>query len=189
MLLSLSVTALRRSPHCLLATLLFAASPAFAQPDASAAARTAVEVAIPETSSVAQTLPLTGTVTAERDAALSPRVSGLVQQVPVDAGARVRRGDTLLQLDSRMAQLALQRAEASLSEGRARLAESTRLRNEAKTLAERGTLPRSLYETREAEVKLAEAAIATLEATRRERPRRSPATDSPPPSTASSASA
>lgn len=138
----------------------------------AARAQVSVEVVQPRESRIAQTLQLTGTVTAERDAALSPRISGLVQTVAVDAGDRVKRGAPLLVLDPALAELALERTDAALDEGRARMAEVARLRDEAKVLSARGDIPQSQYRTREAEVKLAQAAVARLDAEYREQAER-----------------
>ncbi|MEC9363762.1 MAG: efflux RND transporter periplasmic adaptor subunit [Pseudomonadota bacterium] len=127
-----------------------------------------VRVEAPQRSSVAETLNLTGSVTAERDADLSPRVSGLVQRVRVDAGDRVSKGDTLIEFDDRLAALALRRADAALAEGRALLDESRRLREEGERLSADGSIPRSQFLTREAEYAAAQAALARLQAERDE---------------------
>jgi RND family efflux transporter MFP subunit len=127
-----------------------------------------VRIDSPQRSSVAESLTLTGSVTAERDAALSPRVSGLVQQVLVDAGDRVRAGQALIELDNRLATLALRRAEAALAEGRTLLDEARRLRDEAEQLAADGSIPRSQFLTREGEYATAQAAVALLDAERAE---------------------
>lgn len=128
----------------------------------------AVVAVRPEPTRVAQTIQLNGTVTAERDAALSPRVSGLVSAVRVDAGDQVRKGQVLLELDPTLASLGLERARAALSEGQTQLGEAVRLRDEARRLAADGSIPQSQYQTREAEVRLAEAAVSRLDAARRE---------------------
>ncbi|MFP5304382.1 MAG: efflux RND transporter periplasmic adaptor subunit, partial [Gammaproteobacteria bacterium] len=99
-------------------------------------------------------------------AALSPRISGLVDSVDVDAGDRVERGQRLLQLDATLARLALRSAEAAVREARTRLQEAQRLQSEGESLAAQGSLPQSLYQTRRAEAALAEAALAGLEAER-----------------------
>lgn len=113
-------------------------------------------------------LKLTGTVTAERAASLSPRVSGLVAKVNVDAGVRVAAGSTLVELDAALARLALQRAEASLEEARALLAESERLHAEAESLVERKFLPQTRLHAAEADRRVAAAAVERLEAERRQ---------------------
>ncbi len=113
-------------------------------------------------------LPFTATVTSERDAALSPRVSGLVQAVHVDAGDRVAAGKILVQLDVSLAKLALQRAEAALEEARAQAAEAQRLHQEAKELVDRRLVPETRLHAAEAQKRVADAAVARLVAERRQ---------------------
>lgn len=48
---------------------------------------------------VTETVPLTGSVTAEQRALLSSQVAGLVSRLAVDAGDRVRAGDLLVASD------------------------------------------------------------------------------------------
>jgi RND family efflux transporter MFP subunit len=126
-----------------------------------------VRIAQPETEQIHEALTLTGTVTARRAAALSTRVSGLVVRVEVDAGSRVAAGDALLELDSALARLELERVAAALEEGRIRQAEAERLRSEARRLAADGNVPKSQVDTAEAEVRIAAAAVSRLEAERR----------------------
>lgn len=155
-------TIVPRRLRLLAVAFLLAAAPILAQTD------TLVRIMVPERTTVADRLDLTGSVTAERDASLSPRVSGLVDEILVDAGDRVESGDSLIRLDDTLARLALERAEASLNEGRTQLAESERLREEAETLSADGNIPETLRRTREAEADLALSALARLEAARRE---------------------
>lgn len=111
-----------------------------------------------------QLLPLTGSLTSPARAALAPRVAGLITAVAVDAGDRVSRGDTLLEMDDTLAELEVATLEASLAEARSRLAEARRVRDERKPLAERGTIPRTELESATAEVRTATAAVDRLEA-------------------------
>ena len=60
---------------------------------------TPVSTTLPKQSSIAQTLSLSGSLTAEKRALLSPRVDGLVAEVLVDAGSEVKKGQVLLKLD------------------------------------------------------------------------------------------
>lgn len=113
---------------------------------------------------VARSLRYTGTVTAERDAALSARQAGLVAAVRVDAGDRVRRGDLLLQLDPVLAELDLARARASLEEARTRRTEQARLRDDAAALAATSNISRTQARTAAAEADIAAAAVTRLEA-------------------------
>jgi RND family efflux transporter MFP subunit len=125
---------------------------------------TPVEVARAVAADTAETLRLTGTVTAERRARLSPRVSGLVAAVRVDAGDRVEEGDVLLDLDRVLAELGLRRAEAAVDEARTRLTEAKRLQGEAKELVKDNYIPETDAHARTANVKLNAAVVARLEA-------------------------
>jgi RND family efflux transporter MFP subunit len=127
-----------------------------------------VVVVAPRTAQVTDELRLTGTLTAERSARLSPRVDGLVARVRVDAGDRVRSGAPLVELDSTVASLALDRARAETAEARARSDEAARLAAEARRLVAEKHLPQTELARREAEAKLAAASLAASEASERE---------------------
>jgi RND family efflux transporter MFP subunit len=133
-------------------------------------AETAVPVRVvqPVPAETAETLRLTGSVTTQRRAGLSPRISGLVTAVHVDAGDRVEQGDVLLEMDSVLARLVLERDRAALVEARTRLAEAKRLRDEAVPLVRDKHLPPTEGHAREANVKLGAAAVARLDAEVRE---------------------
>lgn len=108
-------------------------------------------------------LPLTGTITSERTAALSPRVSGLVLKVNVDAGDRVSAGDILIELDPTLAKLDLNRAEAALNEAKVILKEARRLSDEALDLSKSKNIPQTTVLARIADVNVKTAVIARLE--------------------------
>ena len=111
---------------------------------------------------VGSSLPLTATVTTERSAALSPRVSGLVAAVHVDAGDRVPAGKVLLELDPALARLALQRSEAALEEAQAAHAEARRQYEETQELVERRLVPTTRLPAAEAAMRMAGAAYERL---------------------------
>lgn len=113
---------------------------------------------------VVEDLPLTGTITSEHSAALSSRVSGLVNKVNVDAGDKVSRGDILVELDSTLAKLALNRAQAAVNEAKVAQKEAIRLSNEAKDLARSKNIPETTVQSRMADVEIKTAAVARLEA-------------------------
>ncbi len=131
--------------------------------------RAPVEIATAEIGHVVEELPLTGTVTARQQAALSPRTGGLVATVHVDSGDRVAAGTVLVSLDPTLATLARQRAEAALSEARIRLAESERRRDEARELRREHSIAATEAQTREAELQIAAAAARQLEVELHER--------------------
>jgi RND family efflux transporter MFP subunit len=133
------------------------------------AAEPAPVTAVSLTTSRATTdLRLTGTLTAERSARLSSRVDGLVARVRTDAGARVKAGETLVEIDATMAQLALKRVEATAARARAQQQESQRLLAEAQRLAAEKHIPQTTLETRAAEARLAEAEFVAADAALRE---------------------
>ncbi len=110
-----------------------------------------------------ETISLNGTITAERNSSLSSRVSGLVDTVAVDAGDQVTVGETLIQLDTALAELALARTRAAVEEARAQLDEARRLRDEARKLQGSRTIPETQVRATEAEVAIREAALQRLQ--------------------------
>lgn len=113
---------------------------------------------------VVEELPLTGTITSARSAALSSRVSGLVARMNVDAGDRVATGDVLIELDPVLAKLALNRSQAALNEAQASLQEAKRLSAEARDLAKNKNIPQTTLQSRIADVEIKTAVLARLEA-------------------------
>lgn len=127
-----------------------------------------VEIATASRGAVTESLELTGSVTAAQRASLSSRTAGLVQEVSVDAGSRVTKGDILLQLDKSLARLALEKAKAEAEAARTGAAEAKRLFEEGRTLAKSGSLPASQAQTRENTLAAAEAELKRLETAARE---------------------
>lgn len=127
-----------------------------------------VSVAVVESARSSDFLRLTGSVTSERTASLSPRVSGLVSSVRVDAGDRVDAGKALIDLDSKMARLALERSIAAVEEARAELAEKQRLYEEARNMFERALIPETRLHAAEAEQRVIAAKVARLVAEQRQ---------------------
>ncbi len=111
---------------------------------------------------VVEQLTLTGTVTARQQAALSPRTSGLVATVHVDAGDHVKAGDKLVSLDSTLARLSVESAQAALEEARVRLTENERRRDEAQQLLAKNSLSSSEAKSRDNELAIAAAAANRL---------------------------
>lgn len=152
----------------LLAAAISGATALFAQ-EVPAVLVVAVEV---KREVVTEKFTLTGTVTPSQEASLSPRASGLVAQVHVDAGAEVTAGTVLLTLDSALAQLALQAAEAAHAQAQAQSVESQRLLAEARRLLDRNSIPETLAMTRKAEAAIATAASQRTAAARAEQQER-----------------
>ena len=127
-----------------------------------------VMVAVVERAQSADELRLTGTVTSERVASLSTSVNGLVKRVRVDAGDRVAAGKALIDLDSAMAKLALDRTRAAVEEARAQLSEQTRLHDEAQEMFERGLIPKTRMHSAESARRVAAARVDRLVAEQKE---------------------
>lgn len=85
-------------------------------PPADTASPVDVSVSSASTAAAERTVP--ATVEAARSARVATRTSGTVERVPVDVGSRVRRGETLLELDASDVEARIDRAEASLRQAR-----------------------------------------------------------------------
>lgn len=132
--------------------LLFANSPTWSQAQ--------VVVAPAQASAVAQELRLSGTLTPERSARLSPRVDGLVDAVLVDAGDRVAAGDALLRLDATLADAVRRGSDAEVKRARASRDEAKRRADEARRLVPERHLPQTELDARLAALAEADAALA-----------------------------
>lgn len=109
-----------------------------------------------------------GSVTSERRASLSARTAGLVQNVAVDSGSKVAKGDVLLELDPALARLAVERARAALNQAKSELAERRRLFEEGQKLAQTGGIPKTEAEARTAALEVQASAVTELEVRLRE---------------------
>lgn len=124
-----------------------------------------VTTAMPLNATVSETLNLTGSLTAERQARLSPRTDGLVAEVLVDAGDHVETGEVLLRLDPALASHEHSRARATTAEARAARDEAARLVEEARRLRQQNHISASELANRESALALAEAALLAAQAT------------------------
>jgi len=144
-------------PRLILLLLAIALQPTGLYAQSSAPAP--VAVSMPESRQARQQVELTGSFNARNAANLSPRLSGLVQELLVDAGDRVAAGDVLVRLDDRLAQLELDQAESAVIQAQAALAEAVRLRDEALRLKDSAVLPATEISARESAVEIARAAV------------------------------
>ena len=125
-----------------------------------------VRVAEPEVRPAVERVELTGSFTARRAARLSPRLSGLVESIVVDAGDAVSEGEVIVQLDDRLAELQLAQFEAAVAQTRAALDEAARLRDEALRLGEDRVIPATEIEARRSAVQIAQARLDVAAAER-----------------------
>ncbi len=141
--------------HALTATLLLLAF------TTSATAREGVPVATSEVrqQQIFREVRVTGTVTSPQVAQLSPATAGLVLRVHVDEGSQVDAGDLLLELDSELAQLSRQSADAERKQVSSALADARRRLEEAQRLAPQQSIAETAVRALEAEVAQDEAAL------------------------------
>jgi RND family efflux transporter MFP subunit len=140
---------------CVLSTLAHATEP--------------VEVGIvqPEPVALRDTLELSGSVTARHEAQLSARVDGLVSELLVEAGDRVRAQQILLRQDTELSRRELALAAAQEAQAQAGLDEARRLVEEAQRLRDDNFIPATELASREAAVASARAAQRAALAQRR----------------------
>lgn len=94
-----------------------------AKPEAvTARAKPTVRFAKAETRPLSQTLEISGSLAADETSEVAAQASGVVVNINVDTGARVKKGDPLVVLDARNAQLQSAAAGAAVLQARARLA-------------------------------------------------------------------
>ena len=120
------------------------------------------------TGSIDDILLVTGLVKPAVTIELRSEASGLVESVAVKEGDRVVPGQELLRLDSRVAQTAVQEAEANLKQAEMQQAAAVldidedtvalrrKILERTRELLEKGLVSRTEFETRELEVKAAE---------------------------------
>ena len=121
-----------------------------------------VVIVSPTITESAPPLRLSGTLTSERFAALSPYVDGLVVSADVDEGHAAKRGETLVRLDATLAKLQLAEARARLNEAQAKLAEAERLWVEAEKLSQ--NISQSTLRSRESQKWIEESVVARVRA-------------------------
>ena len=82
------------------------------------------------------TLELTGTLAADETSEVAAATAGIVTKVEIDVGTRVKKGDVLVQLDSRDPALRAQAADASAAQAMAKLGVKSGQKFDANNVAE-----------------------------------------------------
>ncbi|WP_456684794.1 efflux RND transporter periplasmic adaptor subunit [Bradyrhizobium sp. P5_C11_2] len=126
-----------------------------------------VKVTAARTRSVPINFTYTGTIIAQQDAALQPRVSGNVTERPFEPGGHVKKGQVLFRIDPRPFQVALAQAQAQEAQAKAQLQFAEAEVSRTDTLADKGYASEQRLQQLQsnaasatAQVKAAEAAIA-----------------------------
>lgn len=126
-----------------------------------------VVTTVPQQTAIAESLRLSGSLTAEKQAMLSPRVDGLVAEVLVDAGSQVKKGDILLRLDPAIARQQHAQSQAATAEALAARNEAQRLVTEAESLRQKNYISESELANRKSNLALSQAALIAAQAAER----------------------
>lgn len=111
----------------------------------------------------APSLQFTGSISVHRQALLSPRISGLVESLDLEAGDHVNAGDVVVELDPTLAEIELGLLESDLSLAQAEEEENQRLVDEANRLGDSG-FPRSERLSRVTDLEQAKLAVIRVKA-------------------------
>ena len=125
-----------------------------------------VRVAVAESRDYNPTLLATGTLVADRHAELRALVAGDLERLPVDIGDRVRAGDLLFQIRLVDYRLALQRAEAALTEAKAVVEDTEREARRLENLLADGAATEQMRDRAITANRLAVAAVERIRAAR-----------------------
>ncbi|WP_250464115.1 efflux RND transporter periplasmic adaptor subunit [Microbulbifer litoralis] len=119
---------------------------------------------------IVEPVPVTGTLTPPRQAALSTEVEGLVSAIHADIGHRVDKGQPLLELDPELNEIARDAALAEVERSREALADARRRLGEAQRLVGDNHIAETEVKSRASEVRIrnAELRAAEIEARRQE---------------------
>lgn len=127
---------------------------------AVATAQVPVQVEAVSARTIVEQVNVTGTVTSPRTAVLSSSVAGLVTDIAVDEGRRVKKGEAILQLDAELPRLALQRSKVEVRQRETVLADAQRRFAEAQSVGPERGVAQTRIDSLSAEVASAEAALA-----------------------------
>jgi HlyD family secretion protein len=109
-------------------------------------------------------LTASGYVVARRQAVVSAKIQGRLEELRVEEGSEVRKGDILARLESFDFEAAVNRARATVQRAEADLAEQERLLRVANRLAAEKVLAADQREAAESRVRIAQAQLAQQEA-------------------------
>jgi membrane fusion protein (multidrug efflux system) len=142
------------------ATTATAEAPALPQDVQTISGVTETAATVSETRALANALEATGEFVSPVRSELSPKMPGRVARLHVDEGARVRRGQPVLELESDYARLNLQAANAEVARAKAAMDEAGRDLNRKKELIAKGSIPQATYDRSQAASEGARAAYA-----------------------------
>lgn len=123
-----------------------------------------VGIAHAESAVMRSEIKLNGNLIARRVSRLSAEIDGLITVISVDDGDHVSAGQTLVTLEQRLAEIAINTATARLAEQQARLREAKRQHGDLKQLKSKQHVAASAVAAAAAEIEIAEAMVAQAKA-------------------------
>ncbi|MEM7145565.1 MAG: efflux RND transporter periplasmic adaptor subunit [Verrucomicrobiota bacterium] len=141
---------------------LFAIQPLFSSEEEKASIPVETVTAI-RSESLLTEIELTGTVVSRRFSGLSSRADGLIEEVMVDAGSKVKKGEVLLTLDTRFAEIELDLIRAEIEVARVQLRDAERKQKEVLGLTDSGAFAKSEAASLEATAQIRAAELKALE--------------------------
>lgn len=101
----------------------------------------------------------TGTLYPRREAQLGPKVTGIISQLSVEEGDRVKKGQLLFRLDAAQASLAIDQAKAALASAEVALSQAKLDFDRTKALHERGSIAPASYDQAKARLDGAQTGV------------------------------
>ena len=123
-----------------------------------------VDLIYPDSQQIAHHIDLSGTIKAKQDAQLAALEQGVVGQILVEAGDRVKKDQALVKLDSTLAKAKLDQAKAAFNSAVISFEEAVRLYQEVITLSKQQVVAKTLLAERKAQQAVAQAAKAKAKA-------------------------
>lgn len=123
-----------------------------------------VDIVKPKISGNNQIFVFSGTITAKKQSMLSPRVDGLVNEVSVDSGSKVSKGDVLLELDTVIIQKQLNQIKVNVTKAMIERDEAQRVVIEAERLISNKHIPQNELARRKANLELKKAEVLAIKA-------------------------
>jgi membrane fusion protein, multidrug efflux system len=126
-------------------------------------ALSALDITKAAPATIAQTLPVSGSVEAGRQAMVRSRHSGLATQMNKRAGDTVKQGELLARVDSEELRLRIGEREAAVRQSQAQLTVAESARNQQRSLADRGFISKAALDTVESNYVAARTAFETAQ--------------------------
>jgi RND family efflux transporter MFP subunit len=126
-------------------------------------ALSALDVARAAPATIAQTLAVSGSVEAGRQAMVRSRHAGMATQMSKRAGDAVKQGEMLARVDSEELRLRIGEREAAVRQAQAALGVSESARNQQRSLADRGFISKAALDSVESNYVSARTALETAQ--------------------------